>query len=110
LNYTVMIGAVQTELQRLVSDHDRGSVDELLVVIGGPNKEGISFPGEYIFGLWLREHPPQPLTARHISRVTVHAWADGDSFDLPLRVTPDPAAPEGASASEPPPLGGQQPG
>lgn len=85
LSYTLAITDIYSELQRLVSGHDNGKIDELLVVVGGPNRDGICFPAEHLFGPWLRENPVEPLTAQHISRVTAHVWLSGDVLDLPLR-------------------------
>ena len=78
---------IHSELQRLVSGHDNGKIDELLVVVGGPNRDGICFPAEHIFGPWLKENPVASLAAQHISRVTAHVWLSGDVLDLPLRKT-----------------------
>jgi hypothetical protein len=85
LSYPLIITDIRAELQRLVSGHDNGKIDELLVVIGGPNRDGICFPAEHIFGPWLRENSIEPLTAQHISRVTAHIWLGGDVLNLPLR-------------------------
>ncbi len=85
LSYPLIIADIHSELQRLVSGHDNGKIDELLVVIGGPNRDGICFPAEHTFGPWLRENPIESLTAQHISSVTAHVWLSGDVFDLPLR-------------------------
>ena len=85
MSYTLAITNVHSELQRLVSGHDNGKMDALLVVVGGPNRDGICFPAEHIFGPWLKENLVEPLTAQHISRVTAHMWLSGDVLNLPLR-------------------------
>ncbi len=89
LQYTLLIRAqeVHAEIERLVRRHDKQGIDQLLLVIGGPIVEGISFPAEYYFSLWLRENPVEPLATRYVSQVTAHAWNDGSIFELPVRTS-----------------------
>jgi hypothetical protein len=78
---------VHAEIQRLVSAHDNGKIDQLLLVISGPNLDGIRFPAEHYLGLWLGEDPVEPVSARYIGQVTAHAWFDGGLFDIPVRTS-----------------------
>jgi hypothetical protein len=76
---------VREEIQRLVAAHDKEGIEQLLLVIGGPNPDGIRFPAEHYLSLWLREDPVEPVSARYIGQVTAHAWIDGVLFDMPVR-------------------------
>jgi len=78
---------MRTEVQRLVSNHDRGRINQLLIIIGGPNREGISFPSEYVLVSWLREGPIEPVSAQHIEQVSVHSWISGEIFEIPVRAS-----------------------
>jgi hypothetical protein len=78
---------VRTELQRLVSKHDNGRINQLLVIIGGPNRDGVSFPAEYTLVSWLKEEPIGPVLAQHIEQVTVHSWIGREIFDIPVRTS-----------------------
>ncbi len=74
--------AVNAEIQRLVSKHDNGKIDQLLIVIGGPNYNGIGFPAEQALSSWLDY--AEPVSARHISEVTAHDWFTGQLFGIPV--------------------------
>ncbi len=76
---------IRMELQRLVSDHDNGQTNQLLVVIGGPNRDGVCFPAEHALSLWLKEDAVKPVSAQHISQVTAHTWISGEIFDIPVQ-------------------------
>ena len=84
LNLPLMIRetAVNAEIQRLVSKHDNGKIDQLLIVIGGPNYNGIVFPAEQALSSWLND--AEPVSARHISEVTAHDWFTSQLFDIPV--------------------------
>jgi hypothetical protein len=85
LHFSLMIKDVRTELQRLVSKHDNGRINQLLVITGSPNGDGVYFPAEQILGVLLQEEPIQPVSAQHISQVTAHNWISGEVFDLPVQ-------------------------
>jgi hypothetical protein len=74
--------AVNAEIQRLVSKHDNGKIDQLLIVIGGPNYNGIGFPAEQALSSWL--DAAEPVSARHISEVTAHDGFTGQLFAIPV--------------------------
>lgn len=84
LNLPLMIreSSVNKEIQRLVSKHDNGKIDQLLIVIGGPNTNGIGFPAEQGLSSWLNE--VEPMSARHISEVVAHNWFTGELFGIPV--------------------------
>jgi hypothetical protein len=85
LSFPLMIQDVRAEMKRLVSDHDNGRIEQLLVSIGGPNRDGICFPAEHILGSFLKEEPIEPVSAQHIGQVTAHIWTSGELFDVPVR-------------------------
>ena len=78
-------GRIRMELQRLVSDHDNGEINQLLIVIGGPNRDGVCFPAEQALSLWLKEGAVEPVSAQHLSQVTAHTWISGEIFDIPVQ-------------------------
>jgi hypothetical protein len=77
--------SVQPEIQRLVSAHDKEGIDQLLLVIGGPNIDGIRFPAEHYLSLWLKKDRVEPVSARNLRQATAHSWIDGELFDMPVR-------------------------
>jgi len=73
------------ELQRLVEKHDRPTVQELVVTVGGPDRMGYVYPAEEaVLDLMLTQFPAvtQPGNLR---RVYLHGWGTGRI----LQVVPD---------------------
>jgi len=84
LSFPFAIQDVRAEMQRLVSSHDNDRINQLLVSIGGPNRDGVCFPAEHDLSSLLKEDPLGPVSAQHISQVTAHTWSSGEFFDVPV--------------------------
>jgi hypothetical protein len=80
MTVTVTSSDVQTELERLVTNHDQPGVDRLLISIGAPNRDGLLFPGEPL--VFEQLPPPAPVETRHIRVVTMHGFTTGAVRDL----------------------------
>jgi hypothetical protein len=79
---TEEVDKVWSELGRVVHEHDKSSIDHLLVTVGGPNKDGYAFPAEDYLARVAVE-TPQPLPPmRHLKRVVLHFWQSGQIVEL----------------------------
>lgn len=78
-------GDVRSEFLRAVHKHDAPHVDELLLTVGGPDRDGYTYPSEEMFGALLASEMDLSIEAQHIRRVTVHTWGSGSIIDFPVR-------------------------
>ena len=70
------------EIQRLVSQHDKPGVHDLLVTIGGPDDTGFCFLTEEAFADFLLRAPVSLSTPNHIQRVIMHFWSQGRILEV----------------------------
>ena len=76
------------EIVRLVSKHDKAEVDELVVTVGAPDRQGFIYPGEQVLYEFMFEHSVVTLQpTRHLRRVLAHSWETGRIVQL----VPEPA-------------------
>ena len=75
---------VESELQRLVTSHDKSEIEHLLVSAGAPNPDGTLFPAEEAFARLLVEAHTKPVSANHIRKVSLHLWGGAEVFDVPV--------------------------
>jgi hypothetical protein len=84
LSFTTPMRPAAEELRRIVREHDREGVHQLLAVVGGPDRAGIAYPSEEIYLPTLTEQPPTDLVARNILLVTIHSWQTGNMLEFRL--------------------------
>jgi hypothetical protein len=84
------VTAVQAadELVRIVTEHDKPSVQELVVTIGGPSRSGLVHPADWMFLDLVKDQPTQHSREEHhpwryLRKVRVHDWRTGEIVDLP---------------------------
>ncbi len=66
------------EFKRVVMQHDQPSVDDLIITVGGPDREGYQYLGEdALFDFMIRTMTIPPLPLQHTKRVLVHRWESG---------------------------------
>jgi hypothetical protein len=89
-------------LAGLVADHDQPGYDHLLVTIGGPDRDGLAYPGEELLGSEMLREPPRLAKPDHLSKVILHSWElggitevswaeSGDARILVISEVPQPA-------------------
>jgi hypothetical protein len=71
----VTLTEMRSELQRIVSSHDRPEIEYLLVTAGGPDREGIRYPAEELFAALLMQDQDCVVSAVHVRCVTLHLWS-----------------------------------
>lgn len=69
-------------LQRLVSKHDKPEIQHLLVTAGGPDRDGLRYPGEEMLAHFVIEQPDLHVNAIHLKRVTLHLWGQASIHDV----------------------------
>jgi hypothetical protein len=72
-------------LQALTKDHDKPEIDWLLVTAGGPDRDGLRYPGEEMAASFLLDHAVPPIATEHISRVVVHLWEGAQCREIEVR-------------------------
>jgi hypothetical protein len=66
------------EFERLILQHDKGTADELIVTIGGPDRSGYIYPGEEVlFEFMLSEGAMPKLSPQYVKTVFTHGWESG---------------------------------
>ncbi len=82
--------AIWQELIRVVREHDHHMIDYLLITVGGPDRDGFTFPAEsYLTEAALQM--PEPLKdLRHLSRVSLHFWTTDLVVELHPRLAATP--------------------
>lgn len=68
------------ELHRVVSKHDRGQADELVITVGGPDRSGAMHMSETMFAQLLVAPDivgDRGVPVRHLRRVWLHVWQSG---------------------------------
>ena len=73
---------VRRSLADLVARKDEPSNDVLLLTAGGPNPQGLTFPGEEFVAGLLFEHGAALNAPRHLGRMILHRWGSGDAWEL----------------------------
>ena len=82
LTVTVHSRDIETELKRIVADHDQRENDILLISAGAPSRSGLCLIGDEIA---VEEHIlgkialPQP---DHLKRILLHRWSFGDVYEI----------------------------
>lgn len=76
---------LQAQLQRITSDHDKPEIEHLLVTAGGPDPNGIRYPGEEAYAAFLVERDDLMISAEHLTQVTLHLWSTGEIVDIKVR-------------------------
>lgn len=77
--------AVVEQLQRLVTSHDKGSIDSLVVTAGGPDRSGRIFPAEEAAAVFLLGLENVAVTATHIKSVNLHLWSGRAVAEVSVR-------------------------
>jgi hypothetical protein len=66
------------ELVRLVTKHDKGTADELIVSVGAPDNSGFIYPGEQTLFEFMLDQPPHEFApCQTLKRVLIHEWETG---------------------------------
>jgi hypothetical protein len=76
---------MREELMRIVTSHDKEEIDHLLLTVGGPDRQGIRYPAEEVFGALLVQRDGLEVTAEHLDRVTLHLWSDAQVHEIRVR-------------------------
>jgi hypothetical protein len=71
----------QTELDRVTSQHDKPEIEELVLVAGGPDRAGLTYPSEEQFFELIRDAGCQ-TSANHLRRVTLYRYSNGETSIL----------------------------
>ena len=73
---------IGSEVTRLIKTHDKPGVDDLVITVGGPDRNGLAFQSEEsLIGLWLDSKPSVEPT-ECISRTFLHVWSTGAVLQL----------------------------
>lgn len=71
------------ELERVILQHDQSSVDDVVISVGAPDRDGYIYLGEdALFEFMVREMPMPALTLAYTKRVLVHRWESGEIVQL----------------------------
>lgn len=70
---------VARELQRVIRQHDKPSIDHLLVSAGGPDRDNVQYPADD-FQLDLLS--TRSFEFKNLKRVTLHRWLTGQFLEL----------------------------
>ncbi len=70
------------EAQRIVTAHDKPEIEHLLITVGGPDIDGIRYPGEEILGAFVAEGPSLTIEAEHLRSVTMHLWSAAEVIEV----------------------------
>lgn len=71
------------ELARVVAQHDKPTVDELVLTVGGPDRAGYVYPSEEaVFDHILAHASAGALAATHVGRAFAHSWGTGRIVQL----------------------------
>ncbi|MET8758526.1 hypothetical protein [Lentzea sp. NPDC004782] len=72
----------EVEVRRLVDQHDKPGVDVLLIAVGAPDRAGLSYPSDTMFGTFYLECGDPITKPKHIDRVVMHLWDSGEVWDI----------------------------
>ena len=84
LGFTTLyrLSDVESGLNAAMAKKDRPGNDWLLLTAGGPNQQGLTFPGEELVSSLVVEHPPIISAPAELRRVILHRWGSGDAWEL----------------------------
>ena len=57
-------------------------IEHLLITVGGPDIDGIRYPGEEILGAFVAEGPSLTIEAEHLRSVTMHLWSAAQVIEV----------------------------
>jgi len=75
---------VHAEVRRVVEGHDQAGTDHLLITVGGPDQDGLSYPAEEQLITFLPQDALPTPPVQHLKRVSIHAFRSGlvGKFDI----------------------------
>lgn len=75
------ISSLWQECERLIQQHDKPEINDLIFTVGGPDRAGFIHPSEEVVLDFMLEAPSQPST-NHLQRVIIHGWETGRIIQL----------------------------
>ncbi len=77
------MSSLVSEWQRLINQHDKPGIQDLLFTVGGPDRSGFVHPADALLFDFMQSDPSADVTERlHLKRVLVHYWATGKILQM----------------------------
>lgn len=70
------------QVVEIVERKDREGTDDLIITVGGPDRDGYAFPSEELVADLALRFAAQPPIAQHLSSVRLHFWTTGRIVQL----------------------------
>jgi hypothetical protein len=70
-----------SRLQQAIAKKDRPGNDNLLISVGAPDRNGMTYATEELLANFIMEHP-RPVETRHLKNVILHFWSTGVAISL----------------------------